>query len=98
MHDANMLILGRDKRAIAAAALLISAGGACAGEDHAGHAGKDKVGTVRFVNSCAPAVQADIARGVAMLAAFLHEGKHTRVASADALRAFWAHYRRVHPR
>lgn len=41
---------------------------------------------------------AKMARGVAMLCAFLHEGKHTRVASADALRAFWAHYRRVHPR
>ena len=27
-----------------------------------------------------------MARGVAMLCAFLHEGKHTRVASADALR------------
>jgi hypothetical protein len=44
------------------------------------------------------AYAAKVARGVAMLAAFLHEGKHTRVASADALRAFWAHYRRVHPR
>ena len=39
---------------------------------------------------------AKVARGVAMLAAFLHEGKHTRPASADALRAFWAHYHRVH--
>lgn len=39
---------------------------------------------------------AKVARGVAMLSAFLHEGKHTRPASADALRAFWAHYRRVH--
>lgn len=39
---------------------------------------------------------AKVARGVAMLAAFLHEGKHERPASADALRAFWAHYRRVH--
>lgn len=41
--------------------------------------------------------EAKVARGVAMLAAFLHEGKHQRPASADALRAFWAHYRRVHP-
>jgi len=40
--------------------------------------------------------EAKVARGVAMLAAFLHEGKHTRVASPDALRAFWAHYQRVH--
>lgn len=39
---------------------------------------------------------AKVARGVAMLAAFLHEGKHERIASPDALRAFWAHYRRVH--
>lgn len=39
---------------------------------------------------------AKVARGVAMLAAFLHEGKHQRPASADALRAFWAHYHRVH--
>ena len=30
------------------------------------------------------AYAAKVARGVAMLAAFLHEGKHTRVASADA--------------
>jgi hypothetical protein len=39
---------------------------------------------------------AKVARGVALLAAFLHEGKHQRPASADALRAFWAHYERVH--
>lgn len=42
------------------------------------------------------AYDAKVARGVAMLAAFLHEGKHERPASADALRAFWAHYARVH--
>lgn len=39
---------------------------------------------------------AKVARGVALLAAFLHEGKHSRPASADALRAFWAHHRRAH--
>ena len=39
---------------------------------------------------------AKVTRGIALLAAFLHEGKHQRPASADALRAFWAHYRRVH--
>lgn len=39
---------------------------------------------------------ASIAKGVALLAAFLHEGKHSREASADALRAFWAYYRRWH--
>lgn len=41
--------------------------------------------------------EASIARGVALMAAFLHEGKHQRPASADALRAFWAHYERMHP-
>ena len=41
---------------------------------------------------------AKVARGVALLAAFLHEGKHAREASPDALRAFWAHYDRVHGR
>lgn len=41
--------------------------------------------------------EASVARGVALLAAFLHEGKHQRPASAYALRAFWAHYQRVHP-
>ena len=58
-----------DHRSVALgfAALLLSAGGALAHEDHAGHAGQDKVGTVSFANSCAPAVQADLARGVAML-------------------------------
>jgi hypothetical protein len=37
-------------------------------ETHAGHV--MAVGTVDFVNSCAPAVQADFARGVAMLHSF----------------------------
>ena len=39
---------------------------------------------------------AKVARGISLLAAFLHEGKHQRPASADALRAFWAHHGRVH--
>lgn len=43
------------------------------------------------------AYDAKVARGIALLAAFLHEGKHTREASPDALRAFWSHYHRVHP-
>jgi hypothetical protein len=37
-----------------------------------------------------------VARGVMLLASYLHEGKHARPASADALRTFWAHYDRVH--
>ena len=42
------------------------------------------------------AYNAKVARGIALLAAYLHEGKHQRPASADALRAFWSHYDRVH--
>jgi tetratricopeptide (TPR) repeat protein len=49
------------------AALLISAGGGLADEGHAGHS---KVGSVAFANSCAPAVQAELTRGVAMLHSF----------------------------
>jgi hypothetical protein len=44
------------------------------------------------------AYNAKVARGIALLAAYLHEGKHQRTASADALRTFWAHYDRVHGR
>jgi len=40
--------------------------------------------------------RAKVARGVMLLAAVLHEGKHTRPASADALRVFWSHMDRVH--
>lgn len=40
--------------------------------------------------------RAKMARGVMLLAAVLHEGKHTRPASADALRVFWSHMQRVH--
>ena len=35
-----------------------------------GHAGHSKVGSVSFANSCAPAVQAELTRGVAMLHSF----------------------------
>jgi tetratricopeptide (TPR) repeat protein len=52
------------------AALLLTSGLAVAHEEHAGHAGQGKVGEVSFANSCAPAVQADFARGVAMLHSF----------------------------
>jgi tetratricopeptide (TPR) repeat protein len=57
------------------AALLVAAGPALAHDEHAGHeghdhTGHDNVGTVTFANSCAPAVQADFARGVAMLHSF----------------------------
>lgn len=41
-------------------------------------------------------VRAKIARGVMLLASYLHEGKHERAASPDALRVFWSHYERVH--
>jgi tetratricopeptide (TPR) repeat protein len=52
------------------AALLFTTGTALSQDEHAGHGGHDKVGTVNFSNSCAPAVQADFARGVAMLHSF----------------------------
>jgi hypothetical protein len=42
--------------------------------------------------------RAKMARGVMLLASYLHEGKHDRPASPDALRAFWSHYERVHGR
>lgn len=41
-------------------------------------------------------VRAKVARGVMLLASYLHEGKHARGASSDALRVFWSHYERVH--
>jgi hypothetical protein len=52
------------------AALLFSAGSAIADDSHGSHAGHDQVGKVVFANSCAPAVQADFLRGVAMLHSF----------------------------
>jgi hypothetical protein len=39
-------------------------------DEHMGHAGHGHVGTVNFSNSCAAAVQPDLARGVAMLHSF----------------------------
>lgn len=42
------------------------------------------------------AYRAKVARGVMLLAVALHEGKHNRPASADALRVFWSHMERVH--
>ncbi|WP_431271944.1 hypothetical protein [Dankookia sp. P2] len=53
----------------ALAALLLAPGAAFAQHDHA-HAAEEKVGKVSFANSCAPAAQADLARGVAMLHSF----------------------------
>lgn len=38
-----------------------------------------------------------MAEGIALLAAFLHEGKHTRPASACGVRLYWQHVGRVHP-
>src|SRR5690349_16094637 len=52
------------------AALLFSAGSAIADDNHGGHVGQDQVGKVVFANSCAPAVQADFLRAVAMLHSF----------------------------
>src|SRR5689334_16698241 len=49
------------------AALLLSSGIARSHDEHAGHG---QVGEVNFANSCAPAIQADLARGVAMLHSF----------------------------
>lgn len=39
-------------------------------DEHEGHAGHGQVGKVNFSNSCAPAAQADLASGVAMLHSF----------------------------
>ncbi|TDH61358.1 hypothetical protein E2C06_17100 [Dankookia rubra] len=55
--------------ALLAAPLLLAPGGAFAQHDHA-HAPAEKVGTVAFANSCTPAAQADLTRGVAMLHSF----------------------------
>src|SRR5690349_16866755 len=56
------------------AALVLSSGAALshdehAHDEHAGHAAHG-LGEVNFSNSCAPAVQADFGRGVAMLHSF----------------------------
>ena len=42
------------------------------------------------------AYRAKVARGAMFLACALHEGKHNRAASPDALRVFWSHMERVH--
>jgi hypothetical protein len=52
------------------AALLFMTVAARCHDEHEGHAGHGQVGNVNFSNSCAPAVQADLARGVAMLHSF----------------------------
>jgi hypothetical protein len=52
------------------AALLFTAATARCHDEHAGHEGHGKVGTVNFQNSCAPEAQADLMRGVAMLHSF----------------------------
>ena len=53
-----------------ATALLFTTAAALCHDEHEGHAGRGQVGNVNFSNSCAPAVQADLARGVAMLHSF----------------------------
>jgi len=52
------------------AAILFTTVAALCHEEHVGHAGHGQVGNVNFSNSCAAAVQADLARGVAMLHSF----------------------------
>jgi hypothetical protein len=66
--------------ALLLAAPLVATEGARAEDSHAGHAhtasgldqvsGQDQVGQVAFANSCAPAVQTELLRGVAMLHSF----------------------------
>jgi len=52
------------------AAILFTTVAALCHDEHMGHAGHGQVGNVNFSNSCAAAVQADLARGVAMLHSF----------------------------
>jgi hypothetical protein len=51
-------------------ALLFTNVAALCQDEHEGHARHGHVGNVNFSNSCAPAVQADLASGVAMLHSF----------------------------
>jgi hypothetical protein len=52
------------------AALLFTTAAALCHDEHEGHGAHSQVGNVNFSNSCAPAVQAELARGVAMLHSF----------------------------
>jgi hypothetical protein len=52
------------------ATLLFTSVAALCHDEQMGHAGHGHVGNVNFSNSCAAAVQADLARGVAMLHSF----------------------------
>ncbi len=61
------------RRTAFAALLLVAGAPAFAQHDHAGpgmRSGQDHLGTVAFVNSCSPAAQPDLLRGVAMLHSF----------------------------
>ena len=61
----------RQRLCAAVIAAAVTATPALAHDEHAhAHAGGDLVGHVAFANSCAPAVQAEFARGVAMLHSF----------------------------
>jgi hypothetical protein len=51
-------------------ALLFTAVAVYGHDEHEGHAGHGHVGSVNFSNSCAPAAQAELATGVAMLHSF----------------------------
>jgi hypothetical protein len=55
---------------VCVSALLLTNVAALGQDEHEGHAGHGQVGKVDFSNSCAPAVQADLASGVAMLHSF----------------------------
>ena len=55
---------------VSVTALLFTNIAALCQDEHEGHAGHGQVCKVNFSNSCAPAVQADLARGVAMLHSF----------------------------
>jgi hypothetical protein len=60
---------------LAALMLLAASGWAGASDSH--HAHKGDVGKVAFQNSCAPSVQADLLRGVAMLHSFWYNAGET---------------------
>src|SRR4051794_26723039 len=53
-----------------AVALLFNSAPALCHDEHEAHHGNGQVGVVNFSNSCGPAVQTDLARGVAMLHSF----------------------------
>ena len=69
-------------RVIAAALLLLFARPALAQRDHAHAEMQGHLGTVAFANSCAPAAQADLLRGIAMLHSFWFSAGETAFRTA----------------